>query len=197
MKFYNEVRNRLSIRACGFDYVFQYLRTIDNPVIVETGCARKEDNYEGDGMSSLLFDAYINEYGGSFYTVDISEESINFCKSKMSNKSSITCGDSILYLKKLNEKFQSEDKKIDLLYLDSFDAPRNNPQQLWESQEHHFFEFITILPSLKKGALVCVDDNWTENGRPAGKSRLLLKYMNKINNPPALNAYQIFWIWLG
>jgi hypothetical protein len=197
MKFYNKVRARLGDRICGFDYVFQYLRTIDNPVIVETGCSRQEDNYEGDGMSSLLFDAYINEYGGSFYTVDISEEFINFCKSKVSNKTSITHSDSVLYLKKLNEQFQIENKKIDLLYLDSFCAPRNNPLVLRESQEHHFFEFITILPSLKKGALVGVDDNWMEHGLPAGKSLVLSKYMNKINNPPVLNAYQIFWKWQG
>ncbi len=33
MKFYQEVRSRLGGRALGFDYIFNYLNTINNPLI--------------------------------------------------------------------------------------------------------------------------------------------------------------------
>ena len=70
MKFYEDVRDQLGKRATGFDFIFNYLKDIRNPFIVETGCARQENNYEGDGLSTLLFDKYINEYGGYLAAVD-------------------------------------------------------------------------------------------------------------------------------
>jgi len=64
MKFYEDVRHMLDKRATGFDFIFNYLKDIKDPFIIETGCARIENNYAGDGQSSLLFDKYTNEYGG-------------------------------------------------------------------------------------------------------------------------------------
>jgi hypothetical protein len=54
IQFYSKVRDRLGNRIDGFDLIFKYLRKIKNPIIVETGCARTNDNYGGDGQSSLL-----------------------------------------------------------------------------------------------------------------------------------------------
>lgn len=194
MKFYNDVRSKIGAnRQGGFDYIFDYLKTIQNPLIVETGCARQEDNYAGDGQSSLLFDGYINEYGGEFYTVDISPESVEYCRSKVSSKSTVVQEDSITYLKKLNLELQAQNKKIDFLYLDSFDAPQDNPQVLFTSALHHLYELTTILPSLKPGALIGVDDCWMEAGMVSGKGKFVTDYMNKINNPPAYMGYQFFW----
>ena len=196
MEFYNKVRPILANRITGFDYIFDYLQCIDNPLIVETGCARQEDNYGGDGQSSLLFDEYINQYGGDFYTVDISEESITYCKSRMKcERSIVTQEDSITYLKQLNKQLLSENRKIDFLYLDSFDAPKDNPEVLFTSAKHHLYELMTILPSLKQGALIGVDDNWYENNLIDGKGKFIFDYMNCIQNEPTLLAYQIFWKW--
>ena len=48
MKFYNDVRDKIGpLRQRGFDYIFEYLKTIENPLIVEAGCARQENNYAG------------------------------------------------------------------------------------------------------------------------------------------------------
>ena len=154
---------------------------------------RSLDNYIGDGQSSLLFDAYINEYGGEFYTVDISKESVDFCRSKVSEKSVVTQDDSIKFLKRLNSKFIEENKKIDFLYLDSFDAPRDNPNVLFQSSLHHLYEFMTILPSLKSGTLVVVDDCWFENGNLSGKGTMIWDYMSKIEVIPCHVGYQIGW----
>jgi hypothetical protein len=196
MKFYEDVRNILGARIVGFDLIFDYLRSIDNPLIVETGCARVPDNYTGDGESSLLFDEYINEYGGEFYTVDISSESVSYCRSKMKSRNShVIQEDSITYLKQLNQELLTSGRKIDFLYLDSFDAPRHDPAVLFTSAKHHLYELMTILPSLKPGAIIGVDDNWFENNQFDGKGKFVFDYMNSINNNPLLLDYQIFWKW--
>ena len=194
MQFYNDVRDRLKHRQSGFDYIFDYLKTIEDPFIVETGCARQLDNYEGDGQSSLLFDKYIKEYNGYFWTVDLAEESVNYSKSKMTSENSIvTLGDSITQLKQLNKILLEQEKKIDFLYLDSFDAPRNNPEVLFRSALHHLYELSTIMPSLKSGALIGVDDNWVENDRLEGKGKIINDYMSKLGIEPCEVGYQLFW----
>lgn len=196
MKFYENVKPLLGSRINGFDLIFDYLQKVDKPLIVETGCARVENNYAGDGQSSLLFDEYVNEYGGNFYTVDISEESVYFCRSKMkSERSFVIQEDSITYLKLLNKQLLAENKKIDFLYLDSFDAPRDDPEVLFNSAKHHLYELMTILPSLKEGALIGIDDNWVENGKFDGKGKFVLDYMESIKNSPLLFDYQLFWKW--
>lgn len=194
MKFYQDVRTRLGARIMGFDYIFEYLKRTENPLIVETGCARQEDNYEGDGQSSLLFDKYIYEYGGDFWTVDIAHESTNYCRSKIiSERTLVHEMDSITFLKKLNTQLMSEGRKIDFLYLDSFDAPKDKPDVVYTSALHHLYELMAILPSLKPNTLIGVDDNWDENGQMKGKGQLIADYMAKINNHPVLHSYQMLW----
>ena len=194
MNFYQEVRSRLGARVLGFDYIFNYLNTIENPLIVETGCARQENNYEGDGQSSILFDKYIDQYGGNFWTVDICPESILYCRQDVvSERTLVYEMDSIFFLKKLNDQLISLNKKIDFLYLDSFDAPKDNPEVVFSSALHHLYELMAILPSLKPNALIGVDDNWNEDGQMKGKGQLIADYMSKIDNHPVLNSYQTLW----
>ena len=196
MQFYDDVRSRLGHRQSGFDYIFNYLKTLKEPLIVETGCARQLDNYEGDGQSSLLFDKYIKEYGGYFWTVDLSEESVNYSRSKIiSENSAVALGDSITKLKELNPILLQSEKKINFLYLDSFDAPRDEPDVVYMSALHHLYELVTIAPSLADGALIGVDDNWVENGQLAGKGQFVFDYMQKSGRPLCHDGYQLFWKW--
>lgn len=200
MQFYDDVRDKLEHRQDGFDYIFKYLKFIKDPLIVETGCARELDNYTGDGQSSLLFDKYINQYGGDFYTIDISEESTNYCKSRMTcGNSIVTTNDSITELRKLNSWFQEKNKKINFLYLDSFDAPVDDPKVVLQSALHHLYELLTIAPCLAPGALIGVDDNWTEerNGQHIilGKGQLIFDYMQKSGRELCKEGYQLFWKW--
>lgn len=194
MNFYQNVRSRLGARALGFDYIFSYLNGIENPLIVETGCARQENNYEGDGQSSLLFDKYIHQYGGNFWTVDISPESVAYCRNNIiSDRTLVYEMDSINFLKKLNDQLIAANRKIDFLYLDSFDAPKERPEVVFTSALHHLYELMAILPSLKSNALIGVDDNWDEGGQMRGKGQLIADYMAKINNHPVLYSYQMLW----
>jgi len=194
LTFYDTVRTKLGEhRQSGFDFIFEYLGKTDRPFIVETGCARKEDNWFGDGLSSLLFDRYVQEYGGKFITIDISEESVKFCRGHVSNLTEVILGDSVKCLYDLNQKLLMTNEKIDLLYLDSIDAPRDKPEIISQSAVHHLYEFITISRSLKTGALVCVDDNWATHNRLDGKGKILADYFHKIGNEPVKAGYQLIW----
>jgi hypothetical protein len=195
MQFYRDVRKQLEHRQGGFDYIFNYLEKINEPLIVETGCAREENNYAGDGQSSLLFDKFINEYGGEFCTVDISPESVAFCRSKMvCERSKVIESDSITYLKQLNLHLQETGQKIDFLYLDSFDAPADKPDVVAKSALHHLYELTTILPSLKNGALIAVDDCWlTQDDKISGKGSYVTDYMYSVEKYPIYMGYQMIW----
>ncbi len=48
--------------------------------IVETGTARLRNNFEGDGLSTLIFGAYCKEHNIKMYTCDISVDAINTSK---------------------------------------------------------------------------------------------------------------------
>jgi hypothetical protein len=63
----------------------------------------------------------------------------------------------------------------------------------YKSALHHLYEFMTILPSLKPGALVGVDDNWMVNNEMTGKGKFVGDYMKTINNLPCYSGYQMLW----
>jgi hypothetical protein len=193
-QLYQAARPHLGQRQIGFDYIFDYLKDIKDPTIIETGCARTEGNWDGDGQSSLLFDAYIKEFGGQFMTVDISPESTKYCLSKMQCERSAVCeGDSIKFLYGLGKNMQKNSSQINLLYLDSFDAPRDDLAITNKSALHHLYELTSIMPSLAPGCLIGVDDNWVVNGQLEGKGKYVYDYFKSLGIEPCLAAYQFFW----
>jgi hypothetical protein len=69
-KYFNEISPRLAKRRSSFETMFEYLSDVKRPTIVETGTYREENNYEGDGCSTLLFDKYIECHGGNLISID-------------------------------------------------------------------------------------------------------------------------------
>lgn len=193
MNFLTDVFNReyyfkLGKRRNTFQKVFEYLESLnkENPTILETGIARQEDNWCGDGMSTLMFDKYINNKGGNFTSIDIDPNNVNFAKSKVSPKSNLICSDSVIKLHEI-----SRDEKypmIDVLYLDSYDVDFNNPTP---SCFHHIKELLAIFPKIQKGTLIVVDDNF--NGK--GKGQMIKDYMKNIRINPYFDEYQIGFIY--
>lgn len=183
---FDNVKHRLGRRLTGFQYIMDYLSATPSPAIVETGCARQMDNFEGDGQSSSLFDNAIQN-GGSFMTVDISKASVEYCTTRVSSKSCVVLADSITFLRSYGKYNKTP---IDLLYLDSFDA---HPDVVEQSALHHLYEFIVIQESLKDGCLVVVDDNWKVNGEWVGKGKYINDFMSKIGINPIFVGYQIMW----
>jgi hypothetical protein len=152
---YLQMIEKTGKRRYGYLSMIQHLKGIENPLIVETGCAREEDNFAGDGMSSLIFDDYVTEHGGEFLTVDLDDKACEFAKQKLKT-GKVHRGDSVKYLYELNKKLREENRYIDLLYLDSYDFEPNNPHP---SCFHHIKELLAIMPSLRKGSMIGVDDN--------------------------------------
>lgn len=176
-----EILNKTGKRAESFAMMINHIHEIKNPLIVETGCARLDNNYEGDGMSTLIFDTYVREFGGEFHSVDISEDNTNFVKNQVSN-SSIHCSDSVKFLWNF-----IPNKKIDLLYLDSFDFDMSNPHP---SSMHHIFELAAVMPKLGPGTMVAVDDNFGH----IGKGGYVKEFFDLLGKERIYSGYQ--WIWM-
>lgn len=200
---------KIGIRALTFRQIFEFLinKNKDNYTIVETGCAREDNNWLGDGQSTLMFDRFVNYYDGQIYTVDLSSEACNYLSKKVSKKTNINCGDSVSFLKQLsNNKYLD----IDLLYLDSYDLDWNNSHP---SALHHLKELTAIMPILQKGTLIVVNDSFRNvatiptidsNGKVvqtvirdlgiSGKGKYLAEFFQNIGCQIVIEGYQIGWI---
>ena len=166
-----------------FKILMKYLEdnNIRNPIIVETGTTRLAHKQAGDGHATRIFDAYINYYDGQVYSIDIDKKACECAKSLVSEKSNIICSDSVKYLNEFN-------KKIDLLYLDSFDFNSRNPEP---SMKHHLKELLASLKNLKSGSLVIVDDNKVSD---KGKGYYVKEHLLKLNAKILFDEYQLGFI---
>lgn len=199
-----EYAEKLGIRGESLRQVFEILeaRKKSEYTIVETGCARSDENWRGDGQSTLLFDRFVNHWNGSVLTVDISAEACERLRGKVSGKVSVTCMDSVAFLRELIRYGQLH---IDLLYLDSFDLDWQNPHP---SALHHLHELCAIMPRLASGCLVVVDDsprNLTMaefKGKKTivrdlgvgGKGGYVADFFAKLGCAPVIQGYQHGWI---
>jgi hypothetical protein len=115
-------------------------------VIVETGTAA------WGTKSSLLFDSYVNSFGGTFESVDIRRQPARAMHLECTDRSRFWTDDSISFLTGLVTRI----RHIDLVYLDSKDVDWNDPLP---SAIHGFHEFLVLLPLLQKcGGLLLIDD---------------------------------------
>ena len=188
-EYFNEVSNNLAGRSGSFKKIFKYLDKLKckEVFIVETGCYREENNYDGDGCSTLLFDNYVKYRGGNVIAIDINPEACKLARDNTSNKVEVICGDSV-------EELGYLEGKVDLLYLDSFNITDWGND--WESSSHHLKELFAAKNIIKPGTLIVVDDNLrAADGRLLGKGRLIGELMNALNLDPYIDEYQIGWIW--
>ena len=176
----------LNHRFSTFLKMFEYLESLNKNFysIVETGMARQQNNYSGDGMSTLIFDEFISFHDGELYSVDLDPNAIKLCHPLVSSKTSLVQSDSVQFLFELSKT----DINIDLLYLDSFDLDWNNPHP---SSFHHMKELTAIIPRIKTGTLVVVDDNM----QGIGKGQYVRQFMDNIGKEPYFDEYQVGWIW--
>ena len=146
----------------------------ENPVIIETGCQRQEEDV-GAGMSTSIFAEYISRYGGKLISVDIVDEHLKRAKSYVSKwpAADVTMvrADSVGFL-------QQHQGSCDLLYLDSLDYPvgeeGENLQLRDAAQQHCMNEFRAAQKNLETGAILLLDDNHLPGG---GKPRLVKEYL--------------------
>jgi len=191
--FTPELQIRLGARAKGFRYIFDHLQKIKNPVIVETGTYREENNFEGDGCSTLLFDAYVDCFGGELYSVDIDPKACELARNATKH-AQVYQSDSVAWLGTFK-------KEIDLLYLDSYNIPNGNWALDGEPAGHHLKELFAAHYCLLPETLVVVDDNimvsHPDDGRliRLGKGRLIYEMLEALGKKPVFDLYQIGWLW--
>ena len=188
-EYFEEVSQNLAGRSGSFKQIFKYLDSLKckEVFIVETGCYREEDNYSGDGCSTLLFDNYVKYRGGNVISIDINPEACELARSNTSKQVEVICGDSV-------EELGYLEGKVDLLYLDSFNITDWGND--WESSAHHLKELFAAKNIIKPGTLIVVDDNLrAADGRLLGKGRLIGELMDALDLKPYIDEYQIGWIW--
>jgi hypothetical protein len=189
-EYYEDVKPLLGLRELGFSRIFEHLSKIKDPVIVETGTVRVENNFEGDGCSTVLFDHYVGTQGGTLISVDIDPMA---CKTadRLTTYAEVIEGDSVEYLSTL-------DGHVDLLYLDSFNI--YNWLDDWEASGHHLKELFAAKDIIKEGTLIVVDDNLyvpntDKDSKKFGKGRMIYELMQAIGIPTYIDGYHVGWIW--
>ena len=185
-EYFAGIKPRLSNRKEGFQKIFDFLSDIKNPVIVETGTYREENNYEGDGCSTLLFDKFVDYNGGNVISVDNDPIACELAQ-KNTICTEVIESDSVEFLGTLYGK-------VDLLYLDSYNIVdwKND----WAPAAHHLKELFAAKNCIREGTLIVVDDNLKRpQGKRLGKGRLIYELMESIGIDPLFDMYQIGWVW--
>jgi hypothetical protein len=174
-------------RNLSFDFAIDLLRK-PNPVIVEFGMTRLDDNWNGDGWSTPLFGKTIALYGGKFISVDINGDCIPVVKKiygdyeiPMKNVF-LVCADAIDFIDTFNFD------RVDLLYLDAWDYT-GTPEDLDKSMTMHVVAFIKAHKWLKSGSLILIDDVHDVDTFE-GKGKYLIPYLIDIGYEVCYKGYQ-------
>lgn len=185
-KYYEEVSPRLGKRRDSFDTMFTFLDEFKYPTIVETGTYREQNNYEGDGCSTLLFDKYVECHGGNLISIDIDPKACQLSRNA-TTEALVVERDSV-------EALGEMEGRVNLLYLDSFNI--DNWSNDWAPAAHHLKELFAAKNIIFPGTLIVVDDNiLTNKGNLIGKGRIIYELMESLGIEPLFFGYQIGWIW--
>lgn len=179
---------RLGLRAEGFRTIFTAL-SHNRPTIVETGCLRAAGNWAGDGQSTFMFDLFVQKNGGEFYSIDLSNDSLEVAREIVSDKTSLIHGNGAEEILNL----WREGPRIDLLYLDSFDAFRDVSEI--PAPVHYMLEFCAAWPSLDSGSIIAIDDYASPGtrGNGIGKGLAVDKFLSLIGAEVLFDGYQKVW----
>jgi hypothetical protein len=187
-QFARYYRPRLEKRAQGFECLIAALsRPREGLVIVETGSLRVPGNWAGDGQSSFLFDALVRDRGGTLVSIDVTLESLDAARRVCSSAINLVLGDSVATLHNLGLLLA---RRIDLLYLDSFDLDPDNPMP---SAIHHAMELMAARALIGPGTIVAIDDYHVEGSEVGGKALIIDQYLERIRAPVLFSGYQKVW----
>jgi len=199
--YYNEMdkmyREKSDQRWASFKIAMNLYQQFGGKRIVETGCARIENDW-GGGLSTLILGDFCNRLndGSHLWTVDLNARNMKMCEkitSKYSDVITYNVDDSVKYLEGLDIGGE-----IDLLYLDSYDYeyiellklygyPSKEDKAIAKlhdmteaevvskhgdvikgSQDHCVKELVAALPHCHEKTIILIDDNSLPGG---GKPR--------------------------
>ena len=143
-------------------------------VIVETGCIRtpREESKFGDGWSTVNWEYYSKKTNSITYVVDNYPPHLESAKLVVPESDYVkyTEADSVAYL-------QAFDKKIDLLFLDSFDYC-GDEENIKACHNHSLNEIKAAWDKLNEHCFILIDDVFADNWD--GKGKLSIPYL--LNN---------------
>ncbi|WP_029604781.1 ATP-grasp domain-containing protein [Kozakia baliensis] len=185
------IKPRLAHRVESFAVMFEALRSFHAPLILETGCLRVPNNWDGDGQSTFQFDWFARDHQGEVISIDINPDSIESARRACSGATSLILNDSVASLHMLAQRCA---RPAALIYLDSFDLDRTNPTP---SAIHHAMELAAVRPLIGPGTLICVDDFNVEGVGPGGKGLVVDQFMHAIRAEVLYSGYQKIWRFPG
>jgi hypothetical protein len=178
-------------------------------LVLETGCMRKRDGdgvvhgpptppdhpwhpggWHGpwsDGMSTLLWDRFVEACGGQVVSVDRTPANCAVADAATSWRTAVVAADSVTFLHDAHRTL--DPGAVDLLYLDSFDLDWDKPHA---SAMHHMQELAAIYARLRPGCLILVDDCRDNQGRQ-GKGMYVEGFFRQVGIAPVLAGYQMLW----
>ena len=156
MKFLDKYDVKKNIRFNFFKMTLNLVLKRNLKIIVETGTSRgkkkffffKRFNWK-DGMSTLMLAEFASIIKGELHSCDISRENINNAKNftkKFIHSVFYYVEDSVSFL-------HNFPKKIDFLYLDSFDG-----HNVEIASKHQFNEAKAVINKMSDNALILLDD---------------------------------------
>lgn len=168
-------------------------QTRKNPLIVETGCQRQEDDL-GAGMSTSILGEFVQRYGGKLITVDLFQRHLDVCRActlEYQNVIEYVASDSLKYMSSY------KGPPADMVYLDSLDYPvgenAGDIEMQKAAQEHCLKEFKFGWNSglITEDTLVLIDDNQLPGG---GKPRMLKEHLVQEGWLCLMDLQQSLWI---
>lgn len=156
---------------------------VDGPCsLLETGTMRKDDL-----LSTLQWDALVEHMGGNVVTVDIDPDISAWARQNCSGRVTVLTGDSVATI---NTFDRAPNGSFDVAFLDSYDVKWIEPHA---SALHHLMELTALMPHLKPGALVAIDDNRFIQDIPTGKGLYIAKFMRQIGAELLIDGYIQTW----
>ena len=133
------------------------------------------------GHSTVLFDRFVAYHDGQVYSVDNSTLHRSTARSLVSSKTTVECGDSVQYLRRLRPP-----QRIDCLYLDTIQVNWKDPHY---AGVHALKELCAILSRLQEGCILLVDDN----REGVGRGMYIRDLLSRLGMEPFFDSYQIAW----
>ena len=187
--------DKTGVRQTGFRLIADDLARRPFPVVAETGCARTPGNWQGDGMSTLIW-AFAHPHV-HVWTFDIDPAATATCRDLLldagvPDRALVQTRDGVNGLLDLDLRTRWT-HGVSLLYLDSLDVDMQHPH---EAAQHTLNEFIAGRGLLRPGSLVAVDDNVRrEDGVRVGKGMYVADFMARAGKDLLHDGYQLVWRW--
>lgn len=151
-----------------------------NPIMVETGCIRTEEDWAGAGFSTYFFAAAIERAGGRLHSIELSPENAAFAKGWTDR-----FGDTVVvHLRHSHEFLRGWVGPIDVFLSDSADVGVDG------YQENCLIECQLAAPHVRRDGLIAIDDCVWNGGRWTGKGAMAVPWLLENGWTVVYSGYQ-------